>query len=158
MPALWSDVKRVVEAQVGFREVPKGSNRGPQVDLYTGNRAEPWCGHFVAWAFRSVGHPLPGDIAPSPTRANPLASVSHTERVFAEHGWMHREPREGDLVFYATRGMSDPGRGRHIGIVVGVTPTHIETVEGNWGDAVVRRRVLRTSAQITGYGRPSYAG
>lgn len=139
--------------QIGFREEPKGSNRGPQVDLYTGGRAEPWCAHFVAWLFRVLGAPLPGDHPPSPNRALALAGVAHMERVFKDHGWLYREPKVGDVIFYANRGLSDPGRGRHCGLVIACTPKHIETVEGNWGDAVVHRRVQRDDPRITGYGR-----
>lgn len=147
---------RIAEAQVGFREDPRGSNRGAHVDLYTGGRAEPWCGHFVAWLFRVWGRPLPGDVPPSPTRANPLASVAHMERVFQEHQWSFREPAAGDVAFYRNRGLSDPGRGRHVGFVVKTTPTSIETVEGNWGDAVVRRTLPRADARISGFGRPPF--
>jgi hypothetical protein len=148
-----SDVIRIAESQVGFREDPKGSNRGVDIDKYTGARAEPWCAHFVAWVFREAGKPIPGDIIPNKKRANPLASVSHTERVFAEHGWLVREPGPGDVVFFKTRGQSDRGPGRHIGIVVGVDLTHIDVVDGNWGDRVSKRRIRRNDPEIVNYGR-----
>jgi hypothetical protein len=140
-------------SQVGIREDPKGSNRGPQVDLYTGGRPEPWCAHFTAFCFREAGYPIPGDVVPTPRRANPLASVSHTERVFDEHGWAVREPQVGDVVFFKTRGRSDRGPGRHIGIVSAVTDKDFEIVDGNWGDAVTRRRVARSNPDVSGFGR-----
>jgi len=152
-----ADVVNAAYHQVGFRESPPKSNRGPQVDLYTGGRAEPWCAHFIAWLFRALGDPLPGDVAPTPKRANPLASVSFTERVFSEHGWLVMMPQVGDLIFYKDRGQSDPGRGRHIGLVVAVTGDTVRTVEGNWGDAVVHRTLRRGDPRISGYGRPPYA-
>ena len=142
----------VALSQVGVREAPKGSNRGPQVDLYTEGRAEPWCGHFVAWCFREAQTPIPGD-RPNRRHGNPLASVTHTERVFKEHDWFYTEPRVGDVVFFKARGRSDRGPGRHIGIVSDVGLKDIEVVDGNWGDAVTRRRVARNSPQISGYGR-----
>ena len=140
-------------SQVGVRESPKGSNRGHQVDVYTGGRPEPWCAHFVAWCFREANRPIPGDAVPSAKLANPLASVTYTERMVQEHGWSMQEPAVGDIVFFKTRGRSDRGPGRHIGIVSAVTLTDIEVVDGNWGDAVTRRRMPRTHPEIVGYGR-----
>lgn len=139
--------------EVGVTEEPKGSNRGERVDLYTGGRAEPYCAHFVAWCFRESKTPIPGDVPPNTKRANPLASVAHMERVFAEHGWLVKEPKVGDVVFYRNRGQSDPGRGRHVGLVLGVDKDYIETVEANWSDAVVKRRLLRSDPRIANYGR-----
>jgi hypothetical protein len=145
----------LVKRQVGFKEQPKGSNRGIQVDQYTGGRAEPWCAHFVAWCFRSIGKPLPNDVVPTPKRANPLASVSFTERIFKELDWHYRNPQAGDIVFFATRGKSDRGPGRHIGIVIAVHADKIEVVDGNWGDAVNRRFIPLENSKptITGFGR-----
>ena len=146
-------VVEVALSQIGVREQPKGSNRGPVVDVYTGKRPEPWCAHFVAWCFRQAGRPIPGDVEPAPKRANPLASVSFTERVFKEHGWAVMEPAPGDVVFFTTRGRSDRGPGRHIGIVVEVNLTHVVVVDGNWGDAVSKHSVRRDDPTVAGYGR-----
>lgn len=147
-----ADVIALAKGQVGKREVPKGSNKGPDIQPYTGGRAEPWCAHFVAWLFRSCGKPLPDDVQPSPTRANPLASVSHTERIFREAEWLIREPVPGALVFYKTRGRSDAGPGRHIGLVVEVGLDSFKTIEGNWGDAVCERIVKRNDPSVSGFG------
>lgn len=148
-----TDVVSHAKSFLGVKEVPKGSNTGPVVDTFTGGRHEPWCAHFVAKVFRDCGRAIPGDVVPSKTRANPLASVSHLERVFKEHGWAFREPQVGDVVFYLTRGKSDAGPGRHTGIVVAVTATHFETIEGNWGDGVAHRTVARSDPTVAGFGR-----
>jgi len=147
------NVVELALSHVGVRETPKGSNSGPVVDTFTGGRPEPWCAHFVAKVFRDCGRTIPGDVVPTPKRANPLASVSHLERVIAEHGWAVREPQVGDIVFYKTRGKSDAGPGRHVGIVVAVNATHFETAEGNWGDVVAHRTVSRADPTISGFGR-----
>lgn len=139
--------------EIGVKEEPKGSNTGPRIDLYTGGRAEPYCAHFVSWCFREAGKDLPGDVPPTKKRANPLASVAHMERVFGEHGWLVREPQPGDVVFYANRGLSDRGPGRHVGLVISVDQKSITTVEANWSDAVVKRIVSRLDPRIVQYGR-----
>jgi len=147
------DVVALALSMVGAKEEPKGSNSGPQVDLWTGGRKEAHCSHFVAWLFRQCGKAIPGDVVPSPKRANPLASVAHLERVFKEHDWLVREPAVGDVVFYLTRGKSDAGPGRHTGVVVAVSTTHFETVEANWGDRVAHRTVSRADPSVAGFGR-----
>ncbi len=130
-----------------------GHNDGPPSARYMGGRKEPWCAHFVAACFRECGAPIPGDTVPTPTRANPLASVSYMEGIFKDHGWYQRNPLPGDVAFFKTRGQSDAGPGRHVGIVVDVTDTELITVEGNWGNAVrcVKRPI--NSLLISGYGR-----
>lgn len=152
-PTQVSAIIQIAKSQVGFKEDPKGSNRGVDIDKFTGRRAEPWCAHFVAWVFREADLPIPGDVIPNAKRANPLASVTHMERVFAEHGWAVREPAPGDVVFFKSRGQSDRGPGRHVGIVVGVDLTHLDVIDGNWADRVCLRRVRRDDPQISGYGR-----
>lgn len=149
---------RLAQQQVGLKESPRGSNRGPQIEKFTGGRAEPWCGHFVAWIFRTIGKPLPGDRVPSPGAGgeNPRAGVTATEQTLKDKGlWLppSATPAPADIVFYATRGAGDSVPGRHVGLVVGVTPTTIETVEGNWGDGVAKLTTARSSPRITGYGR-----
>lgn len=142
--------------QVGNREVPKGSNRGPLVDQYTGRRAEPWCGHFVAWCFRSVDWTIPTDSEPSPSSANPLAGVAYMLGIFKSHDWLYMQPQVGDVVFYGSRGKSDVGPGMHCGIVIAVNGDSIETVEGNWSDAVSHRHIpvySNTNPKIVGFGR-----
>lgn len=153
-----SAVCNLAREQVGLKEVPKDSNSGPQIQKFTGGRQEAWCGHFVAWVFRNAGLPLPTDRIPHPGPGgeNSLASVAYTEQLCKDRGWWlppSAAPAPGDMVFYATRGTGDAKPGRHIGIVVGVTPTTIETVEGNWGSGVAKLTTKRSDKRITGYGR-----
>ncbi len=127
---------------VGLKEDPRGSNRGPDIDQFTGGRAEPWCGHFVSFLFDAVGRPLPNYRKPSPTQHNDYASVTFMERVFSEHDWLVRTPEPGDVAFYPSRGRSDSGPGRHVDLVVAVDPMArtYDAVSGNWGDGVVLRK------------------
>ena len=52
LASAWEELRR------GVREQPDGSNRGPEVDLYTGVTGEgdgpPWCAYFVSWNFKSA--------------------------------------------------------------------------------------------------------
>lgn len=147
-------VLEVARAQLGLSE-KTGNNDGVPTEKFAGGRKEPWCAHFVAWCFREAGRPIPGDTVPSLTRANPLASVAHMERVMREHEYLYREPKPGDIVFFASRGRSDAGPGRHCGIVERVDPQEktIYTIEGNLGNAVKRAMHYQASKRIVGYGR-----
>jgi len=148
-----NEVVRIALSQVGVKEQPRGSNKGPQVDRYTGGNAVPWCALFCLWVYREAKCPIPGDFSPSPGKMPPMCNVEHFERVFKEHDWHYMAPKEGDLVFFSHRGNSDRGPGRHIGIVVKVELDRIQIVDGNWGDSVRNRWVRLDCGEITGFGR-----
>lgn len=126
----------------GYEEAT-GHNDGSPATRFAGGREEKWCAHFVACAFRECAAPIPGDVVPTRTRANPLCSVTVLERVFREHDWHHTEPRPGDLVFLKG----------HVGIVERVTDYYVVSIEGNTGNAVARVTRERADERITGYGR-----
>jgi hypothetical protein len=146
----------VARAELGVREAT-GQNDGVPSERYMGGRREAWCAHFVAWVCREAGAPLPSD---RPAHAgtggeNPIASVAFLERAMRRAGRWHprsTEPRPGDLVFFSSRAGSDQGPGRHVEIVIAVTPTTIRTIGGNVSNAVVERTHLRNDRRITGYG------
>lgn len=142
-------------SQYGKKEAT-GNNDGKDVAKFTGGRQEPWCAHFVAWVFRTAGKPIPGDVVPTPTRANPLASVTFMENVFRKNGWLVSEPQAGDVVFFASRGGSDAGAGRHVGIVESVDPVKgiINTIEGNLSNKVAKAsHLFRNNPNISSFGR-----
>lgn len=149
---------QIAQTQVGIEEAT-GKNDGRPSKRYMGGRKEPWCGHFVAYCFRQAGTPLPGDVEPSVDTANPLAGVQYMEDMFKQQGWWfaagdprHR-PEPGDVIFYKSRHGSDPGRGRHVGIVELVDAGVLSTIEGNWGNGVSRRRLIMSNTTISGFGR-----
>ena len=80
----------------------------------------PWCGSFVNWCFHEAGVKLPSMVSTA-AGAHKLKEVSR---------WVDTEPKIGDLAF-----MDFPHDGvdriSHIGIVVGVKPKSVITIEGN---------------------------
>lgn len=140
-----------------------GNNDGAPAELFARGRREPWCAHFVVWCFWMCGLFLPGYVKPSKTQINPIALVSrmHSECVAA--GLMiDGEPEPDDIVFFNTRGDSDPAPGGwHVGIVVSVKRERdgklwITTVEGNKSNKVGGGRYLADDARIVGYARHPY--
>lgn len=148
MSPLAARVVSIAASQVGVREEPPGSNAGPPLERYglRGEGALPWCARFVRWLFDASGRQLPGN-------QWELGSVAFMERVFAEHGWLVQEPQPGDVVFFHGRLSSDPGRGRHVGIVSAVEGRIIQTIEGNSSDRVARQRYAFDDYRIADYGR-----
>lgn len=126
-------------------ERPPGSNRGPEVDVFTGGRPEPWCADFVSWVLRAAGHPLDDG-----TGGWRVAWTGAVREWFATRGRFRdrlvADPRPGDVVWF------EHG---HVGIVTGVRGATLETIEGNSGDAVRARSYphWRIDADIGGFGR-----
>jgi hypothetical protein len=131
--------------KIGVRESPPGSNRGPEVDVFTGGRAEPWCAHFVSWCVERTGTSPFGHV-PS------VASLrSWAEQKGCYLGAEGHRPRPGDIFTMARHDSTGKLVGGHTGFVAGVSSdgSSIETVEGNLGDAV--KAGSRSLASLDGF-------
>lgn len=118
----------LAKTQVGTKEEPAGSNRGPQVDKYesvTGAVGEPWCASFVQWCFKTVGMPQPF-----------LSKSAYVPYILSEAkklGWLVSVPAAGDLVCFD---WEHDGVADHIGFVRTKVDKfgNFTTVEGNTAD------------------------
>lgn len=134
------------ELRQGVREVPDGSNRGPEVDLYTGLVGKPtygpggepltgppWCAYFVSWNFaRSPGgspfHVLGG------AQAIVAFCAAHVPgSVSGQSSSLVVKPGDVGVM------VSGPVKG-HALHVAAVKDGVIWTVEGNSGSAVRTRK------------------
>lgn len=130
-------VLETVIAEHGAKEVPNGSNRGPQVDKYLpkwcvdqGGKGPPWCCFFVSWGTKTA-------LGSYPMKKR-IGSCLQASRVAKKLGMWHASdgsylPRPGDA-FVMLHGN---GKG-HIGFVLRVDPAtgRFNTVEGNCGNRV----------------------
>lgn len=139
--ALLGKALEVAAGEVGVREAPPGSNRGPRVDEYlravgldpaAGSFA--WCAAFVFWCFRQAANGLGND--------NPVIRTAGV----LEH-W-RRAQQQGVPRLAAADAVDDPGRIRpgmifvvdtgggsgHTGLVQSVEGGRLITVEGNTND------------------------
>lgn len=128
-----------------------GHNDGEPARLFTNGEEVPWCAAFVASVFAVSGNPLPG-------KAYLLPSVRYMQERIAEAGRFlepgsHRDVAPGDVIFFRHRGASDPGRGRHCGIVVRIDAEKVHAIEGNSGNCVAEHSYRLTDDYIAGYGR-----
>lgn len=160
-------VMQAAVADLGVREIPAGSNRGPRVDqiLAAANRN-------ALCALRIEGNHCPScDGQPGPQRlckgcawcaasvsewysqragGSPFGRVLSTRALLAwgqGKGAIVTDPRPADAWFIPT----SPGHG-HVGLVALVAGDAIHTVEGNSGDAVWGR--VRQRGTIGAFIRP----
>lgn len=136
----------IATSQLGVKEV--AGNKGLPFERY-GIRGEdplPWCARFVRWCLEMAGYKIPWN-------RYEMASVAYLEKQFIDRGWVVTEPARGDIVFFKSRGKSDRGPGRHIGIVVKVWDTGFQTVEGNLGDKVAKMSYKHSTKNVSCFGR-----
>jgi hypothetical protein len=131
--------------EIGQKEDPPGSNRGPRVDLYTGEQwyGAPWCALFCSWAWKYADGGSPFGVK---------ASAYKIRAWGTENGKIlpSSDPsRPGDIGVI----MRAQGRG-HVALVTGkeVPAEKICCIEGNVGNAV--RATLRERSQFTCIVRP----
>lgn len=143
----------IAAAEVGTREKPPRSNRGPRVDVYltagttdarcyleaSGQpcprcsahdspqpecRGAPWCALFARWCYARAGVALP-------EWGLQLASALRWLEWGKQHKLIVTEPRPGDM-WLVLRG--DDRRSGHCGIVSALLPdARMATIEGNAG-------------------------
>jgi hypothetical protein len=149
-------VVEVALQEVGYVEEPENITK---FGKFTKADGLPWCGSFVNWCFNEAGVKLPSMVSTA-AGAHKLKEVSR---------WVDTEPKIGDLAF-----MDFPHDGidriSHVGIVVGVKPKSVITIEGNTsgtgdqrngGMVMIKERAFGSGKEIVGFGRPkfvAYAG
>lgn len=147
------DALNVARSKLGYVE---GANNWTEFGAWYGMQNVPWCAEFASYCLYVSGTPL------SITTPKGFAYCPYGISWFKGNGRWHGDPRPGDLVFFdwARDGISD-----HVGIVEAVNRGQITTIEGNTssgasgsqnnGGGVYRRF---RSANIVGYGTPTYSG
>lgn len=138
----------IARAEIGVREQPPGSNRGPRVDEYLrgvgldpGDGSFAWCAAFVYFCF--------GKAAEAAGRRNPLTKtagvLAHWNR--AESSGGHRIKKADaaanpSLVRVGQIFCIDFGGGAgHTGIVTGIQAGKLLTIEGNTNDGGSREGI-----------------
>ncbi len=158
----------VARDQVGIREVPRDSNRGPEVEQYLASvglgPGNSWCAAFVYWCAREAA----GRLGREPT---PLVRTAWTPSLWS---WARKRGSHLSPDDVLERGVKlDPGclfllhgqvngrvRVKHAGFVAGGAGGWIETIEGNTnkrggreGGGVYRlRRKITSIYRFVNYG------
>ncbi len=147
-------------AEVGNKEDPAGSNRGPTINKYFEEQGfspgNTWCEIFTQWViFKATGTKIG------------VYGAKNTGAWFRDNKnfWSWRDkirPQPGDVVVKGREGSGATlnGGAGHIGIVVQVTGFSMKTVEGNSSDQVSQREYTdyREIEDLVGFGRFSDPG
>ena len=123
---------------------------------YNGNKnGFDWCDQFVDWCFYQL-------CGRNKDKAEYLecqtgkygAGCGFSLKYYKAAGRFDRNPKVGDQIFF--KYSNDDSTADHTGIVVRVTDSLVETIEGNSGSEVKRKAYQRTDKTIIGYGHPRY--
>ncbi len=141
-------VLAAAEGEIGVREDPPGSNRGPRVDEYLrgvglnpAGGSFPWCAAFVYFCFAAASAQL-GRRNPAVRTAGVLAHWNGAESHGARRIGMADAASQPQLVKPGQIFIIDYGRGAgHTGFVTGMRSGKLLTIEGNTNDGGSREGI-----------------
>lgn len=118
-----------------------------EAGYYNGNKnGWDWCCVFVDWCIWVAA----GQDKPLADSVKPIISLGAAVKFviddYKRNGRFASEPSVGAQVLYSG----------HTGFVEKFDETYIYTIEGNWSNQVMRRKVRRDDKDIVGYGLPNY--
>lgn len=114
-----------------------------------------WCDMFFDWCqCQAWGYEVARKVIYQPMESCGAGCEFSADYYRANGAWIPRsgEPKPGDQIFFGPVGDET-----HTGMVVGVTSTTVNTIEGNSGNRCAERTYARSASNIAGYGRPNYA-
>lgn len=164
----------IATAEIGYHEKASNSNLDSKTansgnknftkygrDLFNagffnGNKnGFDWCAQFPTWCtWKLTGEDkekaeyilcVGGDLS---------AGCGFALKYYKQAGRFDRNPKVGDQIFF--KYSNDDSTADHTGIVVRVTDSLVETIEGNSGNEVKRKAYQRNDKTIIGYGHPRY--
>lgn len=123
---------------------------------YNGNKQGfPWCDPYVDWTFWKACDENKEKAEYIQCQTGNLgAGCGWSLKYFKAAGRLDMNPKLGDQIFF--KYTDDSSTADHTGIVVGLTATTVQTVEGNSGNKVSLRTYSRNYYAIIGYGHPRY--
>lgn len=122
---------------------------------YSVKYTDAWCATFVSAVAIKCGA-----TAIIPTECSCEKMIALLKKLGSWQELDSYRAKAGDLIFYdwEDSGKGDTvGAANHIGIVEAVEGSTITVIEGNYDNAVKRRRIAVNSRYIRGFGVPKYA-
>ena len=166
----------IAEAEIGYHEKATNANLDSKTansgkgnytkysrDLhkagyYNGNKQSfDWCDQFVDWCFYQLcGRNKDKAEYLECQTGNLGAGCGYSLKYYKAAGRFDKTPKVGDQIFFKYNLNDVSYTADHTGIVVRVTDSLVETIEGNSGNEVKRKAYQRTDKTIIGYGHPRY--
>lgn len=165
---------KIAEAEIGYHEKAsnasldsKTANSGSKnyqkygrdlnkAGFFNGNKnGFEWCAQFVTWcAWKLTGKDRKKAEYILCVAGTLSAGCGFAMNYYKKAGRFDKNPKVGDQIFFKYG--DDDSTADHTGIVVRVTDSLIETIEGNTDNQVKRKAYSRDSKIIVGYGHPRY--
>ena len=152
----WSDVKRIAQGEIGYKEGPNNWNKYAQdldrISYFNYPKQNvAWCAVFTSWCIWKASDPDPKGTALAaqyqPKKDNCGAGVKFNAGYYKNKGKFYSTPKEGDVFF--TNGYG------HTGFVLKVNGDGtFKTLEGNYNNGV--GSTTRRISAMEGFGRPWY--
>ena len=130
------------------------NNHKPLPRSYKVKYTDQWCATTVSAIAIKLGYT---DIIPIECSCEKMIALMKDKGIWIENE--NRVPSPGDIIFYDWQ---DSGKGDckgwsdHVGIVEKVSGNSIYVIEGNYKEAVRRRKISVNGRYIRGYGVPKY--
>ena len=164
----------IAETEIGYHEKASNSNLDSKTansgkgnytkysrDLhkagyYNGNKQGfDWCDQFVDWCFfKLCGKNMYKAEYLECQTGKYGAGCGFSLKYYKAAGRFDKTPKVGDQIFF--KYTNDSSTADHTGIVVRVTDSLVETIEGNSGSEVKRKVYQLNDKTIVGYGHPRY--
>lgn len=115
---------------------------------------DEWCATFVSACAIKCGYT---DIMPTECGCEKMIELYKKLGIWVENE--NCTPKAGWIIFYDWQddGVGDnKGWSDHVGVVEKVEGSTIHVIEGNYGQAVKRRKIAVNAKYIKGYGAPKY--
>lgn len=144
-------------ANSGSKNYQKYSRDLNKAGYYNGNKnGFDWCDQFVDWCFYKLcGNKDKAEYLECQT-GNLGAGCGYSLKYYKAAGRFDKNPKVGDQIFFKYHPEDTSYTADHTGIVVRVTDSLIETIEGNSGNEVKRKVYQLNDKTIIGYGHPRY--
>ena len=164
----------IAEAEIGYHEKASNSNLDSKTansgnknftkygrDLFNagffnGNKnGFDWCAQFPTWCvWKLTGKNKKKTEYILCVGGGLSAGCGFALKYYKQAGRFDHNPKVGDQIFF--KYSNDDSTADHTGIVVRVTDSLVETIEGNSGNEVKRKAYQQTDKTIIGYGHPRY--
>ena len=125
-------------------------------EFFNGNKnGFDWCAQFPTWCvWKLTGKNKKKTEYILCVGGELSAGCGFALKYYKSAGRFDKNPKVGDQIFF--KYTNDNSTADHTGIVVRVTDSLVETIEGNSGNEVKRKAYQRTDKTIIGYGHPRY--
>ena len=157
-----SQIVSIAKGWLGYKEsdgthkeiIDTYNSHRPVARNYTVKYTDSWCATFVSACAIKAGMT---NIIPLECSCEQMITLFKKIGAWREED--NRVPSPGDIIFYDWQdsGSGDnTGWSDHVGIVESCDGTTINVIEGNYNNAVGRRKIKVDGKYIRGYGVPNY--